>query len=97
MSGTRLDERCASLPEAVHVVVADRGGRPTWRVAGTVFAVGSVSGASAVVKVGRDVMEPFVAADPRVTVAASISRHGWVSVDLEGGEVDGACWDEVEG
>jgi predicted DNA-binding protein (MmcQ/YjbR family) len=87
----RLRTMCLALPETSEVLTWED--HPTFRVKDKIFVIAGADGGGITVKATKDDQEALVATHPRITVAAYVGRHGWVSVDLTGKGLD---WGMVE-
>jgi predicted DNA-binding protein (MmcQ/YjbR family) len=87
----RLRRIALALPETSEVLTWED--HPTFRVRDKIFVIASAPGDGITVKATKDDQEALVATHPRITVAAYVGRHGWVSVDLKGSGLD---WGMVE-
>lgn len=86
----RLRGIALGLPEAVE---QETWGDVTFRVRGKMFAITGYEATGVTLKATPEDQEALVAADPAITVAAYVGRFGWVSVALDGDDVD---WAQVE-
>jgi predicted DNA-binding protein (MmcQ/YjbR family) len=91
----RFRRVCLSLPETTEVFVEDWG-HPTFRVGPKLKMFASCSAPEATqfsigMKVEKAHQQALVHSDTRVTVAAYVGKHGWITVDASG-PLD---WDEV--
>lgn len=96
MSLSRLDRlrRIAlALPETSEVLTWED--HPTFRVRDKIFVICPATGDGITVKATKDDQEALVATHPRITVAAYVGRHGWVSVDLKGTGLDWALVEDL--
>lgn len=89
----RLRRIALALPETSEVLTWED--HPTFRVRDKIFVIASASGDGITVKATKDDQEALVATHPRVTVAAYVGRHGWVSVDLKGSGLDWALVEDL--
>ena len=87
----RLRRIALVLPETSEVLTWED--HPTFRVRDKIFVICSATGDAITVKATKDDQEALVATHPRVSVAAYVGRHGWVTVDLKGRGLD---WTFVE-
>ncbi len=77
----RLQRIALALPEATE---QETWGDVTFRVGGKMFAITGYSAEGVTVKATHADQAALVAADPSVSVARYVGRHGWVSIDLTG-------------
>lgn len=86
---------CLRLPETTEVFV-EEWGHPTFRVGPKLKMFASCSAPDAEsfslgMKVEKAHQQALVHTDKRITVAAYVGKHGWITVDASGA-VD---WDEI--
>jgi predicted DNA-binding protein (MmcQ/YjbR family) len=91
----RFREVCLSLPETSEVVV-EAWGHPTFRVGPKLKMFASCSPPEAEppslgMKVDKAHQQALVQTDPRISIAAYVGKHGWITLDASG-DVD---WDLV--
>jgi len=84
----RFREICLSLPESTEVFVQEWG-HPTFRVGPKQKMFASCSAADADhfslgMKVDKWHQQALVNTDSRVSVAAYVGKHGWITVDASG-------------
>jgi predicted DNA-binding protein (MmcQ/YjbR family) len=91
----RLRRVCAALPETTEVLTWED--HPTFRVKDKIYVISGATADSITVKATKDDQEALVATHPRVTVAAYVGRHGWVSMDLTGKGLDWAMVEDLVG
>jgi len=89
----KLRRIALALPETSEVLTWED--HPTFRVRDKIFVICSASGDGITVKATKDDQEALVATHPRVSVAAYVGRHGWVSVDLKGAGLDWAFVEDL--
>jgi predicted DNA-binding protein (MmcQ/YjbR family) len=91
----RFRAMCTSLPETSEVFV-EEWGHPTFRVGAKLKMFASCSAPdsepfSLGLKVEKAHQQALVHTDKRITVAAYVGKHGWISIDASG-PLD---WDEI--
>ena len=89
----RLRRISLALPETTEVEAWED--HPTFRVRDKIFVITDYAGDGITVKATKDDQEALVATHPRISVAAYVGRHGWVSVDLKGKGLDWAMVEDL--
>jgi predicted DNA-binding protein (MmcQ/YjbR family) len=91
----RLESIVEELPEARRVDIEEWGGHPAFRVRSKNFVFSDEDAHHISLKLPHDEAAALTASDPAVSPAGyGLGRHGWVAIDLAGGEA-AHRWAEV--